>query len=241
VSRFTGLIALSALALTACTDPATEKRIAELEAKVEQLSKSGGAKGPSRAAANSPEEQEAAKLLREATQDVQKGDYDSAKKKIAEIQSKYGATRAAQSAQRMAPEINLVGSAAPDINVDKWFQGETNFDDGKATLVVFWEVWCPHCKREVPKLEATYQSWKGKGLNMVGLTKQTRDITDDQVSSFIQEKGISYPIGHEVGQSMSDAFAVRGVPAAAVVKDGKIIWRGHPARLNDEMIEGFVN
>ena len=39
---------------------------------------------------------------------------------------------------------------------------------------------------------------------------------------------------------MSQHFNVSGIPAAAVVKDGKIVWRGHPARLTDEMIQGWA-
>jgi hypothetical protein len=29
---------------------------------------------------------------------------------------------------------------------------------------------------------------------------------------------------------------VTGIPAAAVVKGGKVIWRGHPAQLTDDVL-----
>jgi hypothetical protein len=35
---------------------------------------------------------------------------------------------------------------------------------------------------------------------------------------------------------MSNAYAVTGIPAAAVVKGGKVVWRGHPAQLTDEVL-----
>ena len=44
----------------------------------------------------------------------------------------------------------------------------------------------------------------------------------------------------EDGQKMSDRFGVKGIPAAAVVKNGKVVWRGHPARIKDEMIDGWL-
>ena len=43
-------------------------------------------------------------------------------------------------------------------NIEKYYQGEGNVDlSSGTTLVVFWEVWCPHCRREVPELKETYE------------------------------------------------------------------------------------
>ena len=50
---------------------------------------------------------------------------------------------------------------------------------------------------------------------------------------------VSYPMAKETGD-LASYFNVKGIPAAAVVKGGKIIWRGHPQRLNDEMLAGWM-
>lgn len=236
------LALVGGLFLSACSDPAMEKRLADLETKVAELEKrpAGPAGAAGAADPNDPKEKEAAELLRKAGEASEKGNYDEAKTVLADLKAKFGETRAAKAAARLEQEIGLIGSAAPTLASEKFFQGETDFTKGKATLVVFWEVWCPHCKREVPKLEATFNKFKGNGLNVVGLTKQTRDTTDDQVKEFISSNNISYPIAKEKGDEMSQAFGVRGVPAAAAVKDGKIIWRGHPARVTDELIQSWI-
>ena len=39
---------------------------------------------------------------------------------------------------------------------------------------------------------------------------------------------------------MSSSFAVTGIPAAALVKDGKVVWRGHPARLDDALLDKLM-
>jgi thiol-disulfide isomerase/thioredoxin len=111
--------------------------------------------------------------------------------------------------------------------------------DGKATLVVFWEVWCPHCRREVPNLQATYEKYNSKGLTVVGVTKITKSSTEEKVTEFIAENKLTYPIAKETG-TLSSRFGVRGIPAAAVVKDGKVVWRGHPARLSEDMYESWL-
>lgn len=242
IVRFALLGAL--LGASACTNPELEQKINDLEKKVADLEKSakeGPAKGGKGAPQGNPEEEQAAgNLLKEASELAEKLDYDGAKGKIAELKTKYGSSRAARAAERLETEISIIGKDAGAWQTEKWFQGKEPSMASGTTLLVFWEVWCPHCKREVPKLQATYEKYQGKGLNMVGLTKMTRDIKEEDVTKFLSENKVGYPIAKEKGEDMSNQFAVRGIPAAAVVKDGKIVWRGHPARLTDQMIEGWL-
>ena len=99
--------------------------------------------------------------------------------------------------------------------------------------------WCPHCKREVPVLNTTYEKYSDRGLKIVGFTKLSRGKTEDEVKTFISENGISFPIAKESGD-FSDSFNVTGIPAAAVAQNGTVIWRGHPAMINDTMIEEWL-
>jgi len=232
----------SVVAVSACADPALEQRVADLEKRFEKMEKAGPpAKGKApEKPQNNEEEQAAAKVLKEASTLAEALKYDEAKAKLAELKEKFGKTRAARAAQRLEREIGVVGVDAGSFEVEKWYQGETTMADGKATLLVFWEIWCPHCKREVPKMNETHAKYKDKGLNVVGLTKITRNSTEEQVIEFIEEKEVAYALAKENGDSMSKRFGVSGIPAAAVVKDGKVVWRGHPARLKDEMIEGWL-
>lgn len=241
MKRSVVMLLMAGLMAAGCSDPELEKRVADLEAKLGELEKRGPA-GPGGAPQGNPEEEQAgANLLKEATEAADKLDLETAKAKLAELKSKYGNTRAAKASVRLEDEMAIVGKAEAPLSVEKWFQGaESDLKDGKATLYVFWEVWCPHCKREVPKLAETYNKFNGKGLEVVGLTKMSRDITEQQVTEFIQSNKIPYPIAKEQGDAMSQAYGVRGIPAAAVVKDGKVIWRGHPAKLTDSMIEGWI-
>jgi hypothetical protein len=77
-------------------------------------------------------------------------------------------------------------------------------------------------------------------MKVVGLTKVNRSSTDDSVRKFITEQAVTYPMGKEKGGNLSTHYGVAGVPAAALVKDGKVVWRGHPARLNDEALNKLL-
>ena len=232
-------VLIGSMTLFGCANPELEQKVADLEKKVAELEKRPAAAMPA-GAANPEAESKAAELLKAATKASEEGNYDEAKKKLAELKSKFGSTRAAKAAARLDSELAVIGKDAGGMEVEKWFQGDLASLEEGTTLLVFWEVWCPHCKREVPKLAETFNKFNGKGLNMVGLTKMTRDISEEQVKSFLADNKVNYPIAKEKGDSMSQHFGVRGIPAAAVVKNGKVVWRGHPARLNDQMIEGWL-
>jgi thiol-disulfide isomerase/thioredoxin len=138
-------------------------------------------------------------------------------------------------------EMAVVGKPTPKPwGIEKWYQGksEANLERG-TTLIVFWESWCPHCRNEVPKLQAIYDRLKGQGLGVVGLTRITKSATEEAVISFIEESQVGYPMAKETGE-VAAHFNVKGIPAAAVVKDGQIIWRGHPLRLTDDMLKGWL-
>lgn len=239
MTRFITVAALASLAfVTACKDPELEARVAALETKVAELEKAP--KGPQAAAPmNTEAERAAGEMLREAMKLSDAGKYDEAKAKIAELKGAHPDTRAGRQADRVAADMAIIGSDAGEIDVEKWFVGKTDLATGKATLVVFWEVWCPHCQREVPKLQATYDQYNSRGLNMVAVTKVSKTSTDEQVEAFIKEKAVTYPVVKEGGK-ISERYGIRGIPAAAVVKDGKIVWKGHPASINQAMIEGWI-
>jgi len=227
---------------------ALEQRIASLEktlsdrlASLESKVASGGA--PAQPAGPDPVvEREAQAAYNQINSLVSEGKYEEAKKQMGDFMSKYGATNTARQAARLNAELAVIGKEVPPKwGIEKWFQGESEVDlaGDKTTLLVFWEVWCPHCKREVPKLQELYTSLKGDGLQVVGLTRLTRGKTEQEVESFISEQSVKYPIAKEDG-TLAAYFGVSGIPAAAVVKDGKVIWRGHPARLSESMIKDWL-
>ena len=242
------LAAAGATLLAGCTDPQVIEKLDAIDAKLEAMDKripGAGAPAQRGAAANAeaadPEAERAAgALLQAMNKAMEAGEIDEAKAKLAELKAKFGATRTARAAARVEAELNVFGKDALGFkSVDKWHQGNVDIANGDATLLVFWEVWCPHCKREVPKMQKIYDDYGPKGLQVVGLTKQSRDKSDADVMAFLEENDVKYPTAKENGD-LSTHYGVRGVPAAAVVKDGKVVWRGHPSRITDAMMDSWT-
>ena len=239
----------SALMMSACATADQVKDLSDkidtLTEKIDKLEKSGGAKAATAKTAQVDQaaEKAAGELLKKMQESIKNDQIAAAKATLAELNTKYGSTRTARRAAKMGKELEVFGKAAPtSFDVEEWMignAGNVNLASG-TTLLVFWEIWCPHCKREVPELQATFEKYSSKGLQMVGLTKMSRNKSKEEVMSFLQDKKVSYPIAKENGK-LSSHFNVSGIPAAAVVKDGKIVWRGHPARLDDAKLEGWLN
>ena len=212
-----------------------EKTLAQRLTAIERKIAQGGAAGPR-------VDPQAEAAYAEVSKLMAAGDYEQAKTKMAAFMKDYGDTSTAKKARRTYQELSVIGNTAPaEWKIEKWYQGEgeIDFGSGKTTLLVFWEEWCPHCKREVPKMQALYSGLKDDGLQVVGLTKITRSSTEEKVTSFIAEKEIAYPVAKETGE-LSQYFNVSGIPAAAVLKDGKVVWRGHPAQLNEAKLKGWL-
>jgi len=190
----------------------------------------------------SPQEQEAMAALQKINQFVASGDYDKARADMVEFMKTYPTTQAAARARKLNEELSVIGKDTPaKWGIEKWFQGEKDIDltSGKTTLVVFWEEWCPHCRREVPKLQQVYDGLKGNGLQVIGLTKLTRNVTEEKAQQFLTEQKVGYPVAKEDG-TLSTYFGVSGIPAAVVVKNGKVIWRGHPAQLDEAKLKSWL-
>ena len=214
-----------------------ERTLAQRLAAIEQKIAAGGS-----AAAANPLEGEAQTAFAGISRTVAAGDYDKARTEMAEFMKKYASTNAAKRARRLHDELSVIGKEMPaEWGIEKWYQGEKDVDlaGGKTTLLVFWEEWCPHCKREVPELQELYTQHKADGLQMIGFTKITRSSTEEKVTAFISDTGVGYPIAKEDG-SVSRHFNVSGIPAAAVIKDGKVVWRGHPAQLNQDKLKSWL-
>jgi len=216
---------------------AVESRVEALETELTQLQARLDPLMPA-----TPEEEQASReLLEGAMAAADELDWDEARAKTDELVADYPKTQAARIGAQLADEIAVVGRDALELEVERWFQGsEADLADDKATLYVFWEAWCPHCQREVPALTETYERYRDKGLGIVGLTELTRGVTPEDVDAFIEDHDVNYPIAKEKDQTLAVQYGIQGIPAAAVVRDGKVVWRGHPGYLSDGTLDKLL-
>ena len=61
---------------------------------------------------------------------------------------------------------------------------------GKVVLVNIWATWCEPCRNEMPQLDKLYQSRKGRGFIVLGISDET--IAKQQ--AFLSQVPVTYPL-----------------------------------------------
>ncbi|MCB9663751.1 MAG: TlpA family protein disulfide reductase [Alphaproteobacteria bacterium] len=143
--------------------------------------------------------------------------------------------RGSGEASKEASSPRRGGGQHPFFAGARWLQGRA--DARGLEVVVFWETWCGYCRQHMPELEAVRRKVRG-GVEVVGVT--TLSHSDDATARrFLSGAGISWPIA-VVPERTKAAARVDGVPYAVVVRDGDVLWRGHPGSLDEDMLRRWV-
>ncbi|MFI4915144.1 MAG: TIGR03435 family protein [Phycisphaerales bacterium JB060] len=131
-----------------------------------------------------------------------------------------------------APPITLDDlTNAPDgaqANWDTWSTG--------TTVIEFWGTWCGPCVAAIPHINELHDEFAPKGVNFLSVTFEEPTITD----RFQERMKLHTWIGHDMDESMVDAYAVRGWPTTFIVRDGTIVARTHPSALTKERLATIV-
>jgi len=105
---------------------------------------------------------------------------------------------------------------------------------GKVVLVNFWATWCPPCRREMPDLDALYNTFKDRGFVVLAIS----DEEAAQLAPFIRERKISYPVLLDPGRKVNDVFSVEGIPKSFVYdRSGKMVAQSIAMRSRTQFLE----
>jgi TolA-binding protein/peroxiredoxin len=172
---------------------------------------------------------------------LSEADVEGAEKALREIMDRYPETSLAGKARQKLEGLELVGSQAPPLQIKEWIgeaPPEGDLYRGKLTLLSFWAIWCPHCKRNIPKIERLLETYATKGVSVVGVTREKEGQGVDKIKEFIDSHPMDYPTGVDDDGKTSQEMAVKSIPCiVAVDSQGRIRWHGHPDRLSGKVIE----
>ena len=134
-----------------------------------------------------------------------------------------------------APE----GSESPNYFIDMEFpdingnpislSSVVNNPANRYILLDFWATWCGPCRESIPELQALYEKYHDKGLEIYSVSE---DENENNWKSFLPESGMNWVNVRDThpgrnDNSMMTAYALHGIPTMLIIdgETGAIIFR----------------
>jgi thiol-disulfide isomerase/thioredoxin len=110
---------------------------------------------------------------------------------------------------------------------------------GKVLIVDLWATWCGPCRQEIPHLVELAKEYKGKGVEVIGLTNENPATDAEMVKEFSKVFNINYTIGWADQEMQSGLMQNRqAIPQTLIIgRDGKVLrhYVGFNPRLVPQM------
>lgn len=111
------------------------------------------------------------------------------------------------------PQATISGIDGAPVRIPESFRG-------KLVVLHFWQIGCSSCKLEMPAMDALYQQYRKKGLEILAVNVGQKK---EAVRSFAAELGVSYPILIDPEEKGSRLLGVTDVPRTYVIDRGGIV------------------
>jgi len=99
---------------------------------------------------------------------------------------------------------------------------------GRPVVLVFWQTWCPSCKKDAPELAHAVADY-GSRMQFFGvISGPDVDIDDAEVRRTAREWGHRQPQIRDRDLALARRFEVTGTPLVVVLgPKGRVLYRGY--------------
>jgi len=99
---------------------------------------------------------------------------------------------------------------------------------GRLIFLNFWATWCGPCRAEMPSMQRLWEEFKEEDFVILAI-----DIQEESklVSSFMNERGLSFPVLLDEKGKVARSYGIRGIPTTFFLNpEGEIIGKAVGAR-----------
>lgn len=140
---------------------------------------------------------------------------------------------------------------APDFTLTDQF-GETHtLSDykGKTVFLNFWATWCPPCQREMPDIQALYESYgeNANDLVILGVANPktednpfNQDKTQPEVEAFLTTNGYTFPVVMDTTGETFAQYGIRSFPTTFMIDKNGNVYGGVSSALTYANMESII-
>lgn len=122
---------------------------------------------------------------------------------------------------------DLTGRLAPDLTFAETAQGLaagtklSSFRGKKVVVLAFWLRDCPHCKRELPRVQRMHDLWHRSGLQVISIVHDRHSMA--AVTKAMKQRGWTFPVARDQGGRIAAAYGGGRRPGFYVIGiDGRV-------------------
>ena len=134
----------------------------------------------------------------------------------------------------------LIGKPAAPFTLATFDGGQVSLEAlrGRVVVVNFWASWCyPACYEEAPALERAWETYKDRGVMMIGINIQDKE---EPAKKFLTQFGHTFPNAPDPAGRVSVDYGVYGVPETFFIdRAGRVRWK-HVGAVTDQIFKERV-
>ena len=98
---------------------------------------------------------------------------------------------------------------------------------GKVLLVNLWATWCGPCRLETPELVKLHKEFQSRGVELIGLSTENPDASEQSVRAFVKAYNVDYHIGWATPEVALTLMQGReSIPQSFIItREGRIMKR----------------
>ncbi len=134
----------------------------------------------------------------------------------------------------------IIGKEAPDFTLKDMADADVTLASfkGKVIVVNFWATWCKPCKKEMPSLNELYNTYKDKGVVVLGVSV---DRSKKPILKFLNKTTVDFPILLDADLTVkNELYKVFSLPTTFIIDRSGILkkyYRGEMNWMDPEIIK----
>ena len=140
------------------------------------------------------------------------------------------------------PPAPAAGHLAPDFTLVDLEGEKVRLEDfrGQPVILNFWASWCGPCRLEMPHLQNAYTDHEADEVIVLGVNLTKRESRLEDVTAFVDEFGLTFPIVLDEDGDVAAKYEVRGQPASVFIDKNGVVNTVFYGPVNEEFIENKI-